>query len=99
MTNDAIQVNCDKYGKYEDGNKLSYHNFQKYLDHNHKGSYRFVEDISPQLKRIATDSIEATYHLLGDWNGLPTFEIFGLDFMIDEHFKPWLIEINTNPCL
>lgn len=26
-------------------------------------------------------------------------EIFGLDFMIDESFKPFLIEINTNPCL
>lgn len=25
------------------------------------------------------------------------FEIFGLDFMIDEYFEPWLIEINTNP--
>ena len=23
----------------------------------------------------------------------------GLDFMIDSDFKPWLIEINTNPCL
>lgn len=28
-----------------------------------------------------------------------TFEIFGYDFMIDEDFKPWLIEVNTNPCL
>lgn len=28
-----------------------------------------------------------------------TFEIFGLDFMIDENFKVWLIEVNTNPCL
>lgn len=27
------------------------------------------------------------------------FEIFGLDFMIDENFKPYLIEINTNPAL
>jgi tubulin--tyrosine ligase len=27
------------------------------------------------------------------------FEIFGLDFMIDEDFKVWLIEVNTNPCL
>jgi tubulin polyglutamylase TTLL1 len=22
-----------------------------------------------------------------------------MDFMIDEGLKPWLIEINTNPCL
>jgi hypothetical protein len=22
-----------------------------------------------------------------------------MDFMIDEELKPWLIEINTNPCL
>ena len=27
------------------------------------------------------------------------FEIFGYDFIVDESFKPWLIEINTNPCL
>ena len=26
-------------------------------------------------------------------------EIFGYDFMIDREFKPWLIEVNTNPCL
>lgn len=28
-----------------------------------------------------------------------TFEIMGYDFMIDEDLKPWLIEVNTNPCL
>lgn len=27
------------------------------------------------------------------------FEIFGLDIMIDCDFRPWLIEVNTNPCL
>jgi len=27
------------------------------------------------------------------------FEIFGYDFMIDEWLNPWLIEVNTNPCL
>jgi hypothetical protein len=27
------------------------------------------------------------------------FELFGMDFMIDSDFVPWLIEINTNPCL
>jgi len=28
-----------------------------------------------------------------------TFEIFGYDFMLDEDFKIYLIEANTNPCL
>jgi D-alanine-D-alanine ligase-like ATP-grasp enzyme len=28
------------------------------------------------------------------------FEIFGYDFMVDEKdYKPWLIEVNTNPCI
>lgn len=27
------------------------------------------------------------------------FEIYGYDFMIDEKLKPWLIEVNTNPCI
>lgn len=27
------------------------------------------------------------------------FEIFGYDFIVDESFKVWLIEINTNPCI
>ena len=26
-------------------------------------------------------------------------EIFGYDFMIDHMLRPWLIEVNTNPCL
>ena len=27
-----------------------------------------------------------------------SYQIFGLDYMIDEDFKVYLIEVNTNPC-
>ena len=30
---------------------------------------------------------------------LQNFELFGYDFMIDENFRVYLIEININPCL
>lgn len=26
-------------------------------------------------------------------------EIFGYDFILDSDLNPWLIEVNTNPCL
>lgn len=26
-------------------------------------------------------------------------EVFGYDFILDENIRPWLIEVNTNPCL
>ena len=39
---------------------------------------------------------------MGKWiliNKINAFEIFGYDFMVDENFKVYLIEANTNPCL
>lgn len=30
---------------------------------------------------------------------LNTYELFGYDFMFDDNFKPYLIEVNSNPSL
>jgi len=32
LTNDAIQMNSEDYGKFESANKLSINDFQRYLD-------------------------------------------------------------------
>lgn len=51
------------------------------------------------MKDIATEAVRATYLHMDPTNKEFNFEIFGLDFMLDESLRPWLIEINTNPCL
>ncbi len=51
------------------------------------------------MKKMAADAAKSVYLKLSSKQQMHNFEIFGLDFMIDKKFKPWLIEINTNPCL
>ena len=48
---------------------------------------------------MAADSFKSVYGKLNSNLKQTGMEIFGLDFMIDENFKVWLIEVNTNPCL
>lgn len=54
--------------------------------------YDLEKQIIPQMKQIATESIKAAIHIVkGKNESKPVFEVFGLDFMIDKNFKPWLI--------
>ena len=51
------------------------------------------------MNKITTDIFRACHGSLDPKRRLHCFEVFGLDFMLDEEFKPYLIEVNTNPCL
>ena len=100
LTNDAIQKYSEEYGKFEDGNKLSYKDFQRYLDfHCSDKKVNFFNDILPNIKNLIKDSIQSVFLKIDPKKRLHCMEIFGYDFMIDSNFKPWLIEVNTNPCL
>lgn len=48
---------------------------------------------------MATDTFRAVYGKIDPKRRVNTFEIYGLDFMFDDEFKTYLIEVNTNPCL
>ena len=51
------------------------------------------------MKELIEMSMMAIRRKLNSCNRSYCMEIFGYDFIIDEDFKVWLIEINTNPCL
>lgn len=100
LTNDAVQKNADNFGKYESGNKLSYHDFQKYLNsHYPELNICFYRDILPQMKCLMTDAFRSVYGKIDPYRRMNSFEIYGFDFMLDRDFKVYLIEANTNPCL
>ena len=58
----------------------------------------FFKTVLPQIKKLVTDTIKACSRKLDPQRRQNTFEVFGYDFMLDEDLKPWLIEVNTNPC-
>lgn len=51
------------------------------------------------MKEITIEAVKATFLSLDPNKKQHNFELLGMDFMIDQDLKPWLIEINTNPCL
>jgi hypothetical protein len=53
----------------------------------------------PQIKRLVTDSFQATFTKVDPARRQHSFEIFGYDFMIDSNFQVYIIECNTNPSL
>jgi tubulin monoglycylase TTLL3/8 len=100
LVNDAVQKYSEDYGKYEPGNKLSYQEFQKYLTMTFPDKLINLErDIIMQIKKIVTDTIRATFHVLDSKKRMNSYELFGYDFMFDDEFKPFLIEVNSNPSL
>lgn len=51
------------------------------------------------MNKMTTDIFRACHGKLDPKRRQHCMEVFGLDFMIDDEFKPYLIEVNTNPCL
>lgn len=97
LNNDAVQKNGANYGKFESANKLNLDEFQKYIT-SIGYNVSVEEDIVPQMKDRMRDCMAATHTKLNPQN-LTCFEVYGFDFMIDDSFSVWLIEVNTNPCL
>jgi tubulin monoglycylase TTLL3/8 len=58
-----------------------------------------MRDLFRQIERLVTDTFRAVYTKIDPSRVKNSFELFGYDFMIDDSFRVYLIEANTNPCL
>ena len=101
LTNDAVQKNSKAYGKFEDGNKLSFEQWQESIlkDFPNAPKNIVTDKLWPEMRRISSISIAAAAPKLNQTCINNSFELLGYDYMMDDTFQPYLIEINSNPCL
>lgn len=96
LTNNAVQKYNPDYNKYEQGNQLSFKTLKNMLEEKGKDYDSFITN----MKNIIKISSMAIRRRINRMEREFCFEIFGYDFMVDEiDCKPWLIEVNTNPCI
>lgn len=53
--------------------------------------------IKKQMRKNIIDTMLSVQDLIVPRKN--TIEMYGYDFMIDEDFKPYLIEVNSSPCM
>ena len=98
LTNYSVQKHNVDFSKKEIGNEISYKDFQDELDKNKTGK-NFLKDIYPKIVYIIRLAIGSVKLNINHLNRNNCFEIFGCDFILDEKYKPYLLEINMNPGL
>ena len=98
LTNYSVQKHNADFSKLEIGNEISYEEFQNELDKNNSGK-NFFKDIYPKIVYIIRLAVGAGKFNINHLNRTNCFEIFGCDFILDQKYKPYLLEINLNPGL
>jgi len=100
LTNNCLQKYGSKYGAYEEGNTISFESFQNYLNLEYPNLGIDVEKhIVPRMKDLIIDCFLSVKDEINPSKRKNCFELLGFDFLIDEDFRTWLIEVNVNPYL
>ena len=99
LTNYSVQKYHSNFSEKEIGNEIPFYDFQYELDIKHS-SKNFKKDIYPKIVRIVRLTGGAAKKGKMNFMGFKNcFEIFGYDFILDENYNPYLLEINSNPGL
>lgn len=104
LTNQCLQLNSAEYGNFEEGNTVSFEEFEEYLNLMHGEKHATTSLcldtlIVPRMKDLILDTLLSVENRINPNSRKNCFELFGFDFLVDEDFRVWLIEVNTNPYL
>jgi len=102
LDNKFVHLTNNSIGKYHENqdcptfeqNMWGMGAFAQYLEQTF-GSGTFEEKIKPQMKQIVIWALECVQDMVENRKG--SHEFYGVDFMIDDDLRVWLIEINSSP--
>lgn len=79
---------------------MGFEAFQQYLDATFpQYKLNVQEHFLKRIKDLMLDVYLSVKKTINPSKRKNSFELFGFDFLIDEDFRVWLIEVNTNPYL
>lgn len=97
LTNNSIQKNSEHFENTEiEGSMWHSEEFGEYINEE-AGSDLYEEKIKPQIKKIVLYTLECVQDMVE--NTKCAAELYGYDIMIDQDYRPWLIEINSSPAM
>ena len=98
ITNYSFQKMSSGFARYEYGNEISYKNFKLFLEEEGFPLEKFNLMIE-EMKFLIKISFKSVSKKIIKTSDVLCFELFGYDFILDNEFKPWILEINNNPGL
>ena len=98
ITNYSFQKKSSSFAKYESGNEISYESFKSFLEEEGIPLENF-DNMIEEMKFLIKLSFKSVSNKIYKIPDVLCFELFGYDFIIDNEFKPWILEINNNPGL
>jgi hypothetical protein len=103
LTNYSVQKYNGDFSKYEIGNEISFKEYQDFLNTEYANescsNKNNIESIFNSMCEVVKITMLCVKDKINVFERKYCFEIFGYDFILDTDFKPYLLEVNTNPGL
>ncbi|KAL9971339.1 hypothetical protein ACROYT_G023851 [Oculina patagonica] len=102
LTNQYVQKKHPMYSSVKEDTVWSFERLQSYIDETYAKEKELPENwvyttFTKRMHQIMTTCFHSVRQKLHRRTG--TFDLLGFDFLIDEDFKVWLLEVNINPAL
>lgn len=102
LTNQYVQKKHPMYSSMKEDTVWDFDHLQSYIDEKYTEEKGLPENwvytaFTKRMHQIMTTCFHSVRQKLHRRTG--TFDLLGFDFLIDDEFKVWLLEVNINPAL